>query len=166
MKKLLAVALLSVAALGLSNARAWAGHFFHHHCCDRVGACAAQYNAFSPFCVSGVYTSHHCHKCVHPAEAPCCCPIGGADICGDGVCGPAAVAGGDGATLGILPAPAAPGTAQNTQPTPPLAPVPTPVPAIPGQSSQLSMPARMIQPLGYQPLMPAPSAPAYWYGNN
>ena len=165
MKKLLVVALLSVAALGLSNARVSAGHLFHHHCCGKVGACATQYNAFSPFCVTGVYTGHHCHKCFHPAEGPCC-PNGCAAECVDGACGPACVASGDGATLGTLPAPAAPGPKQSVQSMPPLAPVPAPVPAIPGQTSQLDMPARMIQPLGFQPQMPAPSAPAYWYGNN
>src|SRR5262249_5898988 len=55
MKKLLLIAILTLAALGLNATFASAGWFCHH--CGKVGACATQYNAFSPYCVTGVYTS-------------------------------------------------------------------------------------------------------------
>src|SRR5262245_27465117 len=151
MKKLFVVALLSLAAVGFSVAPASAG-WFHHHKHAHVGACATQYNAFSPYCVQGVYTSRHCHKCNHPAEGPCChqplctdfadCGIS----CGNvSATGPATTAHGNGATLGVLPAPVAP----SPQLAVPLAPVP--LPAIPGATSQVTPPASLIQPLVSQP---------------
>lgn len=167
MKKLVFVALLSLAALGFNSHFASAG-WFSCHKCGKLGACATQYNAFSPYCVTGVYTSSHCHKCMHPAEGPCCnnqgwgLDLGGCGFgCGNTICtGPASMAGGDAATLGVLPAPIVAGTAQNGQFVVPQAPAP--IPAVPGAASPPLMPARGLQPLGYQPTMPAPSAPAYW----
>jgi hypothetical protein len=144
MKKLLAVAFVTLAAFGLGVAPASAG-LFHHHC-DEVSAHATQYNAFSPYCVTGVYTHKHCHKCCYPAECACNNPGGGAN-CADGFCGRAAMAGGDSATLGILPAAPAMGTAQSGPFVVPKAPAP--LPAIPGATSQLQAPPRMIQAPGY-----------------
>jgi len=149
MKKLLAVASLTLAALGFGVAPASAGLFCHCHGA-KFGACGYQYNAFSPVCVTGVYTTHHCHKCYVPAQTPC--DNAG---CADGVCGPAAVAGGDAATLGTLPTQSAPGTALNGQGV-----APAPGQAMPGARSGLfSRPVGTIQPLGPQPAMPAPLSP-------
>jgi hypothetical protein len=146
MKKVLALALASLAALALNMGSASAG-WFCHHCNFKVNACATQYNAFSPFCVSGVYSSKHCHKCNYPAEGPCCNP-GWGGPCWGGVCGgPACSVGGDAATLGVLPAPTGTATIQNGRVLTPLAPAP--VPSIPGATSQFSAPSNLVQPTMY-----------------
>jgi hypothetical protein len=157
MKKLLALAMASLATLGLSMNAVSAG-WFCHHCCPKVNACAAQYNAFSPFCVSGVYTSKHCHKCNHPAEGPCCNPCWGGP-CWDGACGPACSVGGDAATLGVLPAPAGTATVQNGRVVTPASPAP--VPTIPGATSQLYAPSNFGQPMMQPPAPNAFAAPSY-----
>jgi hypothetical protein len=153
MKKVLALALASLAALALNMAPASAG-WFCHHCNFKVNACATQYNAFSPFCVSGVYSSKHCHKCKYPAEGPCCDP-GWGGVCG----GPACSVGGDAATLGVLPAPTGTATIQNGRVLTPASPAP--VPTIPGATSQLYPPTNFGQPM-MQPSAPnAFAAPSY-----
>lgn len=162
MKKLLAVAVVSVAAVGLSAgpASAWCSCFHYKYC-----ASAAQYNAFSPFCLSTVYGGKcgHC-KCFHVADVPCCnappAPCCG-PVCGDGCCaGPYC---GDGGVIGQLPpaggAPAQGGNGGQTfQP-----PMPSPLPGNPGPSSMM-MPQRMpygqVQAAGYRPMM----YPGYGYG--
>jgi hypothetical protein len=156
MRKLLPVALATLAVFGFVVAPASAGLF--HHCCQKFSACGCQYNAFSPFCVSGVSTSKHCHKCCVPAESPCG-NLGWGAGCADGFCGPAAMAGGDAATLGVLPAPLARGTAQNGQWVVPQAP--TALPAVPGAVSQVPVPARMIQSFGLQPPISPPGVHGY-----
>jgi hypothetical protein len=166
MRKLFVVAVLSLAAFGMGVAPASAGWFCHK--CGKLGACATQFNAFSPYCVTGVYTSSHCHRCMHPAEGPCCGAGGGwglnADGCGFGCgntfsTGPASTAGVGSTVLGELP-PVMTGSVPNGQMLVPQAPAP--VPAIPGAMAPSVMPTHNIQPLGYQPAMPAPSAPYYW----
>jgi hypothetical protein len=144
MKKVLAAAFVTLAALGFGVAPASAG-LFHHHC-GKVSACATQYNAFSPFCVTDVYTHKHCHKCHFPAQCACNNPGWGAN-CANGYCGPTAMAGGDSAMLGVLPATPAMGTAQSSPFVVPQASPPMPV--MPGATSQLQVPPRMFQPLGY-----------------
>jgi hypothetical protein len=71
MKKLSAIAILSVAALVLSQAQAsaWWNHFCCNHCCN-MKICCKQYNAFSPFCCD---------------MAQGCVPLGG--YAGYGACG-------------------------------------------------------------------------------
>ena len=140
MRKLFVVAVLSLAAFALGVAPASAG-WFCHGCCGRLGACATQYNAFSPYCVTGVYTSSHCHRCMHPSQGPCC---GGYNGCNsfnaDGCC----TINGGSAMLGELPAPVATGMVPGNQTMVPLAP--TPVPAIPGVAAPMA-PTRTFQPL-------------------
>jgi hypothetical protein len=146
MRKHIVVAVLGLAAFAMSVAPASAG-WFCHRCCGRLGACATQYNAFSPYCVTGVYTSHHCRRCMHPAEGPC----GGAGgSCGVGCEGaistaPASTASMDSGMLGELPAPVMIGAVPNNQTIVPLAPAP--VPSIPGTAAPLVVPTHNIQPL-------------------
>jgi hypothetical protein len=151
MRKLFIVAVLSVAACAMSVAPASAGWFCHR--CGKLGACATQYNAFSPYCVTGVYTSTHCHRCMHPAEGPCCGAGGCWGLNADGCCGvgcggtistgPATTAGVDCTILGELPVMA--GSVPSTQIIGPLAPAP--VPSIPGVASPSVVPTQNIQPL-------------------
>ncbi|HZT81138.1 MAG TPA: hypothetical protein VFA26_12980, partial [Gemmataceae bacterium] len=88
MKKLLAVACLSLAAAGFSagQAHAW---LFDCCCCKyKYCACAAQYNAFSPFCLSTVQGGCCCHKCFHVADTGCCPPAPCPPPCVAGGCCP------------------------------------------------------------------------------
>jgi hypothetical protein len=170
MKKLLVLAFLSLLAAGLSQSFAAAG-WFCHGCCAKLNACASQYNAFSPFCVTGVSATKHCHHCSYPAEGPCCAqptpwcePI----CCGDGVsCSPTGGAGAGQSALGILPAPASAQAQAAPATAPPPAgfapPTPSPMPAVPGSTSYLFpgvAPGNMIQPAAYQP------TPWYWNTGN
>lgn len=165
MKKFLALASLSLLAAGLSQSFVAAG-WFCHGCQAKLNACASQYNAFSPFCISGVYASKHCHKCCYPAEGPCCpkpnCEPGCyGGWCDGGACGPAGFAGVDQGTLGILPAPAHAQAAPGSAPISPnfVPPSPSPMPAVPGSTSYLMpapVPGNMIVPTAYQP------TPWYW----
>jgi hypothetical protein len=145
MRKLFIVALLSMAAFAVSVSPATAGWFCRS--CGRLGACATQYNAFSPYCVTGVYTSHHCHRCTHPAEGPC---NGNAGLtCDGGGCvgcaGPAITAGMGTAILGELPAPVMTGAIPSNQTMVPRAPMP--VPSVPGAVPPYVMPAQTVQSL-------------------
>jgi hypothetical protein len=167
MKKLLALTFLSLLAAGLSQSFAAAG-WFHHCCHDKLNACASQYNAFSPFCVTGVSASKHCHKCNYPAEGPCCPrPNCGPEGWCEPGCSSSGCADGTSGTLGVLPAPAP----ARVQPTPGSAqvapnfapPAPSPMPIVPGTTSYLfpaAAPAGMIQPAAYQP------SPWYWNMGN
>jgi len=147
MRKLFVLAVLSLAAFAMGVAPASAGWFCHGCCCGRLGACATQYNAFSPYCVTGVYTSHHCHRCMHPANGPCCGGYGGVNACDGGSC----ATNGESAILGELPALGAPG-GMMTAPPPPA-----PSPVVPGAPAPT--PGRNLQPMYYQPTLPVP---AYW----
>jgi hypothetical protein len=171
MNRLLAVAFVSVVAVGLGTrpASAWPG--CHHKYC----ACAAQYNAFSPFCLSTVESCHHGHHCCHVADTPCC-NAPPAPACDFNGCGPACSADCDSGALGALPATAAPPAGATTgTPGAPTFKAPPPVPQVPGVTSQLGpvqMPAGMVQPVfyapaysNYQPAMPV-NMPAYWYNGN
>ena len=140
MRKLFVVAVLSLAAFALGVAPASAG-WFCRSCCGRLGACATQYNAFSPYCVTGVYTSSHCHRCMHPSQGPCCGGYDGVNSFNVGNC---CAATGDSAILGELPAKVATGMIPSNQTMVPLAP--TPVPAIPGVAAPM-VPTRTFQPL-------------------
>ena len=79
MKKLLALATLSLAVLGLSNsmASAWWFNPCCHKCCATI--CCKPYNAFSPCCPVTV-RSHGC------------CPV--LNCCGNGGCGNSCYSGG------------------------------------------------------------------------
>jgi hypothetical protein len=168
MKKQFAAALLSLAALALSTvpASAWC-------CCPKYKfcACAAQYNAFTPFTLNTVAGGHCCHKCCYVAELPCCpppcCP---APCCPPPCCdpcpaGPSCFNGGDSSMLGMLPAPGGPPSAP-AAPSPPAAvqgPVPAPLPQVPATTSQrwpVRMQQPMVQPAGYRPAY----YPGYSYG--
>jgi hypothetical protein len=170
MKKLLALAVLSLALVGLSTspASAWCCCFKAKYC-----ACAAQYNAFSPFCLNTVYGGKcgHC-KCFHVADCGCNGPGYCGPMCGDGAC-----EGGNGGVVGQLPAAGGAPGAPAGQPAPKYqGPMPNPLPG--GGSSMLmpqQMPYGMVQPTGFQPMyygyppqmpMAAVAAPTYWNAGN
>src|SRR5262245_23113928 len=93
MKKLFAVAFLSLVGLGLTveQAAAWCCHPCCFCCRYRMCVCASQSNAFSPFCVDGV----SCRGCCGLCHRRCCCPplcwgnpcCAGTDCCDGGVLG-------------------------------------------------------------------------------
>lgn len=166
MKKLLAAALLSVAAIALSTAPASAWCCCHKY---KFCACAAQYNAFTPFSLNTVYGGHCCCKCFHVAELPCCpppccpppcCP----GPCDGGCCGPASYCnGGDAGALGMLPAPESPAAGAAVQGAPATqTPAPAPLPETPAANSSYRWPVRMQQPM----VQPAGYRPAYYPGYN
>src|SRR5262245_59342772 len=69
MKKLLATALFSLVVLGMGAHQAFA---FGCGSCS-YKCCAAQYNAFSPFCSNVVMKKKlFCRKCCYVADQPCC----------------------------------------------------------------------------------------------
>lgn len=80
MKKILTTVLLSLVALGLGAHQAYAfgGCKYNYRCC------AAQYNAFSPFCCNTVMAKKpfSCKKCFHVLDCgqPACPPC--APMCG------------------------------------------------------------------------------------
>jgi hypothetical protein len=85
MKKIIATALLSLVALGFGAHQAYA---FGFGCCHyNYRCCAAQYNAFSPFCCNTVMTKKHfCKKCFHVLDCgqPCPPPCYPVDPCWGG----------------------------------------------------------------------------------
>lgn len=164
MKKLLALGLLSVAALGLATApaSAWWPCFplCGSKCCSKccVPVCCRQYNAFSPPCCDT------------------CCPI---NFGGGGGCCPSnqtcCVGGGDACCLGQLPAPGALAMPAMAAPAAAAPSFQAPLPSAAGPSAYANpMPwnpyagynpyAMGLQPAGYMPMMPsAPyQAPYYW----
>lgn len=183
MKKLLATALLGLAALGLSTpqASAYYGPFSFLHCGGcfkaRYSACAAQYNAFSPFCLTTVQGKGlFCHKCYYVADCPQpYCPPAYPPMCypadAGGMPGAAAPA------VGGAPA----GGATGFQ-------APAPTPSLPGvHAAPMGYPQAMPHVAGYQPyagygypphsgmmpgqpmmmqggMVPAGQAPWYWNG--
>jgi hypothetical protein len=177
MKKLLAVALLSIVAIGWSTGSVSAlGH------CHKCYPCAAQYNAFSPFCFNTVMTHHGFHHCCHVADAPCCYPPPCGFQPGYGVCGPVCCEPGTPGSAPSSTTPSGSGTAvtpgaQTYQP-----PAPAPLPHVPGATSQMwsyPMQGGMVQPAAYRPVFyapynmpngyvpqPAPGVPSYWYNGN
>jgi hypothetical protein len=193
MKKLLAVALMSVAAIALSTAPASAWFCCHKY---KFCACAAQYNAFTPFTLNTVVGGHCCHKCCHVAELPCCCPTPCcpqpccAPPCCEGGCYGPVYAGGDAGMLGMLPAPGGPAVGAAAPPSAPAVQgaAPAPLPQVPAATTSQRWPVRMQQPMiqpaayrpayypgyGYQPMMqngygyqqpmPMANVPAYWNG--
>jgi hypothetical protein len=178
MKKLLTLALFSLAGLGWSTGQAPAW-FCCHKCCNKCSTtiCCHPYNAFSPVC----WGNMTCCGCC-PAQFGCCPGPMNGGYCGGGACEGGACGspydgfGGYDGTLGgctscgidQLPAlatpkagattaaPAAPGAAAPTF----QAPMPTPAPAstglVPGaDSAPLSVPYPMLQPTSYQSMAPA-----------
>ena len=121
MKKLTALGLLSVVALGCasSSASAWWPCFplcgcCKSKCCSTI--CCRQYNAFTPVCTGSICCDG-------------CCPIN----MGSGGCCPSSgnccVGGGDGCCLGQLPAPGAIGMPNMGMPMMAGAPMQGPMPS-------------------------------------
>jgi len=176
MKKFIALAVLSVAGLGMSvgQASAW---WFYHYCCNKccTTICLQPYNAFSPVCCGNLA----CNGCCPMNITQGCgapnwgynsggwggsCGATGYDGCVDGSCSVGQLPILD-ATQQKTPAPAT--SAPTTTPAPAFqGPMPTPKTGptsyIPGLSSGLAMP-EMIQTVGYQSptgsvLAPVPNA--------
>jgi hypothetical protein len=157
MKKLFAIAILSMFGLAMETQQAGAWG------CGPCGYVEGhQYNAFSPYCIDGTRFKHCncCHRCcflpVWNAPPPCCCPDSG---CGcDGMaCGPQGCGG-----PGELPPAdsAAPGkTPANTTPDKPNfnAPMPTPSDGSRSMAPPGTMPVGpaanpALQPTGFRPI--------------
>lgn len=177
MKKLLALGLLSVAALGFATApaSAWWPCFplkgcCKNKCCSTI--CIRQYNAFTPVCCGSLCCDG-------------CCPMtfGGCNFGGGNNCcmpNQSCCVGGDAACLGQLPAPGAvaspmmpPATAQQQAPLPNAMSY---AGAMPWNPYAGYNPYAMsnVQPAAYQPsmypgYMPmnpyAGQVPYYWGGN-
>ncbi|HXG08497.1 MAG TPA: hypothetical protein VNK04_01790 [Gemmataceae bacterium] len=158
MKKLLAIAWFSLVVLGLGTDQA---HAFGCLGCSRCWykCCAAQYNAFSPFCCNAVVCKKlFCKKCSHvldccppcPPCPPSCPPV---DFCGDhaGIVSvtPPGSAPASGGSTGTAPAPSTGGSAF-TPPAPSPVP-PGPSTSLPGYPMPYGTPFGMYQPAGYQP---------------
>jgi hypothetical protein len=159
MKYWIVPALLGLLIIGMGRGEARAGG-----CCDGCyRICAAQYNAFSPFCAPALCKkSWFCKKCCYVLECPQpCCPA----PCWGMDCGPACVDGpGEMAPPGAAPAQ-----------------TPAPLPAGPNTGMlgpPYGMPQPMVYPTGYpmnygyppagaammsNGLVPLNSVP--WYGN-
>lgn len=175
MKKLLALGVLSLAALGLAAGSVAAWWPCYPLCCKSSKCCASitirQYNAFTPICCGNM----SCNGC---------CPISpcGPAMCGPGLlgCGPGGCAAGptmyssgcESCCLGQLPAA---GTALQSY----QASMPAPMNARPMPTSGVwpqAMPHGMIQSASYQPMYypgyaPMPASPMNapgmipWYWN-
>jgi hypothetical protein len=162
MKKLVAVAAVSLIVLGLGADRASAFGCCKHKCC------AAQYNAFSPFCCNTVVTKKcfglkkccHVLDCCQPCPQPCCPPPCIVD-CSEGTACPAPA----GAPKGSAPAE---GQKHSFMP-----PVSSPIQV--GDGVPYAMPQGMVQPTGYPQgyghpqmtpgpngMVPGNSVPYYW----
>jgi hypothetical protein len=95
MKKLLFVALLSLAGVGLTSGQASAWLFCHHCCSGSATLCIKPYNAFSPSCF-GTIACDGCFPVNFGNHGPCGpygpCGAGGCGAggpaCGGGWCGP------------------------------------------------------------------------------
>jgi hypothetical protein len=163
MKKILAVAALSVAALGLTTNRASA--WFHccglHHCCGACATlCVKPYNAFSPVCCGTICCDGCLPLSCGQQGGMCGGQMGYGPMCGGPMCGGPMCGGLEGGccdscgSLGTLPAPGA-------TPTPPppaggstsFPPAPTPLPTGPATSQVMprAMPMGPIQATSYRP---------------
>jgi hypothetical protein len=98
MKKLLLVALLTLAVTTLSNGSASAGFLFHKNCgCCCATICIKQYNAFTPVCCGNLCCDGCCPMTMGCCGGPCCAPPCGGESCpAEGCCA-------DGSCLGQLP---------------------------------------------------------------
>jgi hypothetical protein len=167
MRKLLLVALLSLAGVGLGTqkASAWGlcSKCFHHCCCSTQICCRA-YNAFSPSVFGTIYADGCCPISFGnggPGGPGCGGPgCGGPGFCGGGPCGPD---GGCGHAAMMPPGrgPAVMLPAGNGAPF--QAPAPAPVST--GQPTGALMYPTGLQAAGYGPMM-APQYPAYWGNQN
>jgi hypothetical protein len=164
MKKLVCVAILSLAGVGLSTgeASAW---FFCHHCCGKAVICVRPYNAFSPS-VFGTLCADGCYPFSCPGAGGCMPPpppwmCGAPPWMGGGCCGPM-----DGGSPGGSPAPPAaktatapvmllPGAVTPTMQPPPPAPMPV------GATSGAQAYPTGIQATGYRAPLPWVALPAY-----
>jgi hypothetical protein len=171
MKKLLALAALSVASLCMSTstASAWIFNGCCHRCCATI--CCKPYNAFSPCCPVTIRSNGCCPvlNCCGPAAYGCgagACGVGG--CCGgDGAVGELPNIDGSGGTVVGSPMPSAPGTP--TTMAPPTMPAYT-VPGwnggmVPGMNTGYAAPMynQGYMPSQYPAQYPgyAPMAPGY-----
>jgi hypothetical protein len=157
MKKLVVVACLSLATVGMASGQAFALGCGCRKCgcCYKFSICCRPYNAFSPICCGNLCCDGCCGCCCQP---PCGCSL---HLGCNGHAGP------DCSCLGHLPAhddhghgpavtsPAAPAA------SPPVGPMPTPLPkGAPAGPTTLQLPA----PAYFGPVQNATYQPAYYGG--
>src|SRR5262245_56186770 len=130
MKKLYAVAYLSLATLGLASSDAFAAGCCRckckKHCCYSYSICCRPYNAFSPICCGNMCCDGCCGQC----QPSCGCNLTLGCGCAAGC------AGGDCSCLGQLPAPG-PAPVGPGVPSPVASPAPAPAPGTPGFSAPM-----------------------------
>jgi len=88
MKKLIAVAFLSVAGLAVVAGRAPAWFCCHHcanKCCTTI--CCQPYNAFTPICCGNINCMGCCPMSCGGCGAAPCGPYSGGPFCAEGSCG-------------------------------------------------------------------------------
>ena len=168
MKKIIALGLLALIAVGYDAGRAsawwpWFGGCCSNKCTTTISL--KQYNAFTPICCGSLYCDGCCPLNLAGCGQGICGPgiLGMGGMCGQGCgpqqCAPMCADAGYGATcvdggdygLGHLPAPV-------TAPASPAMAAPVQAPAAPTGSTQLYQ-----QPRQYAPIQTAAYRPAYYY---